>query len=1143
MKSVVLTAFLSVAFVTLGGNTCTWTGLGVDNKWGTAENWDTPPVSGNHDILILEDAGTTENDIADLAVKTIKFAGTQAAVLTGQQIVFDDPGCTMSSNLIHSVVALTISTPLKLADGIKGNFSCMKQAVIFNGAITLGDGAILKIGTTNNSSSNSDVKRLDFNGPIVGENARVVLSHGYSNENITIAPGVWFNDVVKVKELTVSINYSSNYINLCKPGNEWMLSSAQGASVRAQVAGAFPETAVFDWWNQDLNNGGNYPYGWMPDDKDTDDKYFGCYNLNGYDQTIDRLAGQKEPIDWNKGWHNTFSVWSKEPATLTMKATGVGKCPGRINGALTLVWDPQGVDAKTQKKFDLTLDNRINKTTGDIVVKGGRVLVTRAGTFKNLNAIDVRSDAGFVLDSTEANALENLKKLTLRSGATFEVAATAATPFGTSDGPKLQMSATAILVVPEGMTLNVSDLMLDGERINDTTYEPGSVPWLTGGGSLTVAAANPPAGVKVWKSARDGVWGMGDNWLGGTAPGATDAAEVSVPYEGNYAAKIAADLAYDGDLTVANDLGGTATVEVVSGTWTRGGTSMVLNAGGAVAVDDGATLAFAANYSGVKVPGGALVVRDGGAVNMNVTPTDSTSVNNGGVVRVEEGGSLTYKGQANSSTYPYDSKTFDVMAGGRLEVAGGTAQFIGANYYCCPLQLSGGEVACSGNGVLDIRLSTSGCAFGDGKVTMSGDSALYLTNSAYRLAIPGLRASKRQNARIVLEDRAHMTCVQDLYLGNNSGNLPTDPANEAELTFDSDATSTLKMAMLGSATGKGTLNVGSGVVAVDGVLRVGCCAVSSDVFQYYQWASTVWHSVGALNVSGGELKVRGADSWNTTRSANNTVGQIFGLVLGDGEAMPKDKLMYSAGYDATGSLTVSGGKVTVQQYANFVAGAGYGSASVKQTGGTLAVQRVDDGAILGFLGGVATYEMGGGAATFASDLFVGGVTTNEIGWVYLKPTGKTYTETLDVGQRHDAVGTLTVTGGTMTVAKKLVLSADGTGSLVVGEGGTLTAANIELRDSTATGGGKTTVAFKLGPTGIGLVKTTGTLTVASGTKLVVDASDYEGDKGVKLMDFAAIDGEFDIQPLVQPKVGGRRIVVTPTGIKMSSGRGAMLIVR
>ena len=1135
VKRAAMVGLLSAAGASLAGNTCTWTGLGGDNKWSTSANWDTPPVSGNGDALVLNDAGTTENDIDNLVVGSMAFGGTAAAVLDGKKVTF--AGFSGLSALLTGTVALTVNAPLALTAGRRGSFACQTvgKDTTFNGAIALGDGSVLRLGA--NALDSGVSPKLTFNAPVEGPNAELVTSHGV-NGNPRVQGGIWFNAPVHVQKLAIAMRTGANYVHFCAPGNTWEISSLQYANLKAETAGAFCPTAVLDWYNGEVCLDDYWNYYYLANDyKDSADDVtygtwrYGVYDLGGYDQTVDRLAGH-EPTN-SSGTFDTFSVYSGTAATLTLKATADGLTYSKIIGLVSLVWDPQG-------DFTQTFQGRVSKTGGTIEVRRGSVRVTGAGTFPKVPSIVVKNGASFVLDSTAANALAGLQSLTLAANATFSVAATASTPFGSST-PVLALRSTSRLVVPEGTTLNVRELFLDGRRIYGQTYDGTAEDWLTGGGQLVVAEEGEHANA-VWMNAVDGAWNAAGNWLGGAVPAADEAAEVSVPYDGNYAATISGDLTYNGDLTVANVLGGTATVEIASGTWTRGGTKLVLNAGGSIAVDDGATLAFVADYKGVKVAGGSLVVKDGGKVKMNVSPGGSTTVNGGGVVRVEEGGVLNYKGQdVDTKT----SRAFNIGSGGLLEVAG-LAKFAANAYWGHSLYLSGGDILAKGSGALDVRVVQQGGIFGNGTVTMSGSSTLYVTNAGVRAQIPTGRDQTLEKTTITFSDNAKLKASSALLLGNNRLNKVANDRNEATLNFCSTATSTSENSVyLGIPNGLATLNQTRGTVSISASLHAGTCyALSNDILPYFYWAAETWRPEGRINVSGGTLSVVGA-TWDVM--AQSSQGQwLYGLVLGNGVMLPTVENPYAADYDAKGSLNLSGGTVTLGSFGNLVVGAGFASGAVDQTGGSLDVPCSKYGAVVGFLGGTGSYSIGGGTAAFGGDLFVGGVTKSEIAWNSLSTTGTRYQKaSVDAATHHDAVGTLTVTGGTMTVAKRLVLSADGTGSLVVGECGTLTAANIELRDGTAAGGGKSSVTFKLGPAGSGLVKTTGTLTVAPGTRLVVDASDYEGEVGVRLLSCGSMAGMFAAEDItfVPPRGRGCRLSVSETGISMSSGRGAMIILR
>ena len=79
MKNIVILFGLPVlaAMTSFAGNVCTWSGRAGNGSWKDAGNWDTKPVDGNGDTVVLVNAGaeaiTIENDIGAMSLYSLRF--------------------------------------------------------------------------------------------------------------------------------------------------------------------------------------------------------------------------------------------------------------------------------------------------------------------------------------------------------------------------------------------------------------------------------------------------------------------------------------------------------------------------------------------------------------------------------------------------------------------------------------------------------------------------------------------------------------------------------------------------------------------------------------------------------------------------------------------------------------------------------------------------------------------------------------------------------------------------------------------------------------------------------------------------------------------------------------------------------------
>lgn len=241
------------------------------------------------------------------------------------------------------------------------------------------------------------------------------------------------------------------------------------------------------------------------------------------------------------------------------------------------------------------------------------------------------------------------------------------------------------------------------------------------------------------------------------------------------------------------------------------------------------------------------------------------------------------------------------------------------------------------------------------------------------------------------------------------------------------------------------------------------------------------------NPSSGRVAVSGGVLQISASSAA-TAPEVHGLAVGYNP--------YSGGFtniDNEGVFELSGGTVkNTNNRDSFVVGEGNAKGEFVQTGGTFTQGSKDS--YVGWHGGIGWYAFSGdGTADFSSCT------------IYIGANG-------------------------------------GKGTLEIGAGsGTFTSKNLNFAGSDAT------LKFKLGTDGsLAALNVTGTFTVASGAKLVVDATEYAGSESVTLMTFAANSGTFaaeDIE-IVAAKPSKFNVVQNSGSIRFTvPQRGFMLMVK
>ena len=209
------------------------------------------------------------------------------------------------------------------------------------------------------------------------------------------------------------------------------------------------------------------------------DSSTGCFDLNGFDQTIKGLSiGSCSALGSSS---NKENVRSAEPATLTLKGNGAGTVLTNnfaVMGQVSVVVD----SAATATNLFL---NRVNGTSGDITVSSGCLRLT-GGTaaFTNVASVTVGTDGAFLCDSTAAHPLPDGIALTLAEGAAF--------------------------ALPAAVSVTVSSFTVGGVRKERGIYTSANCPEIRSG-SVVVGADGTKS--VVWTGAgSDDFVSTGANW-------------------------------------------------------------------------------------------------------------------------------------------------------------------------------------------------------------------------------------------------------------------------------------------------------------------------------------------------------------------------------------------------------------------------------------------------------------------------------------------------------------------------------------------------------------------------------------------------------------------------------------------------------
>lgn len=450
-----------------------------------------------------------------------------------------------------------------------------------------------------------------------------------------------------------------------------------------------------------------------------------------------------------------------------------------------------------------------------------------------------------------------------------------------------------------------------------------------------------------------------------------------------------------------------------------------------------------------------------------------------GIVEIQDGGTFAL---------PNLSKA-NVRKGGEISMTGGTLSFKNESWAGDAIRTSDGSaVNLSGTARLEIESGTTAThLFGGGVTTFAGSSSIGgCSLSGIYLNPPDAGCS---GVVRVVEHAAWFPASKGLrpvFL-----NIGTTAGRPMHMEFSSDAASWLSQALrVGEGKGTGELTISAGSFKLD--------YVGINIAGAYEQHGVLCTPTGVMRMSGGQIEVMGSTDFS-------------GTIVGAGNTAATDANGNLLANKFRGRLDISGDAYYRNSgNSQVVVGVGQAEAELNQSGGTLTAERTDLGGatIIGMAGAKGVWTMTGGTATLSGYLYVGGITTNELGRQISggDGTGRRYPAELG----PDGTGKLALSGGTMTVAKDLVLSAEGTGTL-------------ELKP-----GCKLTVA--------------GNLDARAGSKLVIDCRGYAGHSKT-LATFGGTTTAFADVEFLKDDGAEYTCKITDTMIRISSNAGMMLIVR
>ena len=1121
-----LSAVLAFIFQA-GAGVCVWKG-DVDGNGAMAVpgNWEggAAPATGDAVVIPGSDvARTITNDleetveldsiqILDANRGKVTFAGEKTLTLTGATAWI----CT---NAIEVCFPLT----LKPTGSTVTLFACCSATsgeVVFRKAVTLiGDNKTFKSQVGNNSAGFCGGK-VHYYGPVTTSKLSDI-------KNVSPSYGVETHLHDRVVTRTLSDNgYEQGYWNLHSTENDYdEISVAWGQRVIAQGANVFAAGAPLGFQKTGGVSANN-----------------GYYDLNGFDQTANRVISY---ADGAAGAIPPGIVTSAKAATLTLRGTASARTVAAVNGAVTVVWDPTD-DAHVQE-----FANRASATTGDLIVKRGKIRLSEATTFANVGGIRMSAGAGFELDVTAANALAGLKTLELGENAAFSVGASAAMPFGSGQAQAVLAKGAKISIAAE-RTANFSRVAYDGQTVTSGIYTRDGAngtkvaPWIDGDGTVVVDASALTG--YVWKLAVSGNWEDAENWAGGVVPSAATADEVCIDAAGgDFTVSVADGTTLPKKLKLCNVAGGTVTLDVAGDRAAVPSPSWTVSKGGRIRLGTGGSLTCDFKDGGqfVLERGARICVEGGYGVLTNMHNARTCNFVLGGESSATSGVQMT-SGRFVLSCYD-SSGPVVLNPFSRIDVSGGVLGVQNVNGIN-PLKFAGGVLDISGTGVLDTmgtEASASYLTFQNGTTVFSGSSEFRTSTQSYDNAYPQILPLDGCEARVCFEDHAiQKDCSCSWIVGNVAGGRGyLEYASDREHGYWDIGNKVRfigRKVVLGGVRGYGEMSVEDGSVGVGwGGLFVGA---PTDATKKESMAFE--GSEGVLKVSGGTLEVQG---YYGTGWANR---MISGFCIGYGGAIPDG--FTPSGRPYRGRVEMTGGSLGVR-WGLFVLGTGYGSGTFVQTGGEAVLSSADsnnaNSLLVGFAGGEGAYVISNGVFRTVQNVYVGGIGTN----VLQKQTAAMVEAGNLPIHLHDAIGTVSVAGGEFMVTNRaqtarMVLGADGVGTLErIGADGVCRVSNLVLSNTVenASSGGTLRFVFDA-QNGLGPVEVEKSLVIGNGAKVEVELGSYEPTRGrLPLLTAASVTGAVDPREVSITGVCANRahVVQSTDGLCLKVDRGAIILIR
>ena len=597
-----------------------------------------------------------------------------------------------------------------------------------------------------------------------------------------------------------------------------------------------------------------------------------------------------------------------------------------------------------------------------------------------------------------------------------------------------------------------------------------------------------------WNAAVDGDWRTDSNWVDSIAPSSAGRTYIT-----NAAAAYTVTLGSGSDVTTAGLKISGKTSSSYQAKLNITDTKLIVDGAkptvsyGAVTVGSGAELEIK-NAAGMTVDIGGKLEVNGGSLVMTNGVTGALAVGNKTWLT---GGSPTFSVKSGNAYFKGANTMMAVVSSnggnpyGLIQMTGGKVEMVDTspNHNETMLYVSGNNSSStifSMSGDSKLLLSQGGSmSFGWGVNEFKGNAKLRIEggNTANYLYFAPFYSDNSRKVTVNVSDNATIFATDLRCFEFGKSDFRTT-GTTGEFNISGGDLSFGICSMLGAGIGKYGVNVTGGSVDFKGYgVRIGTLPYQSQ--HAWESSSKDLANTTTVTVAGGLFSCSAEASHNNTPKT-----KMWGFIVGAGLVGRTTSHFMNGWVD--GRINLQSGTVT-NGCALKMFGVGRGIGTMTQTGGTYVGDssenyyynggywRYPDSLVLGAFGGEGIYDMRGGTAALRCPLFVGGTTLGII--------NRTDDDNaLPANTEGKAVGTLKVSGGTMTVQYQSYVGYDGRGTIDVSGDGSLTfQSNLILTNNAANA---STLKVTLADGAVPTFRIDGRLTVCDGAKLEVDASSF-----------------------------------------------------